>query len=133
MKRSLRSWLWRVPLDQEVDEELALHVELRTRELIARGMDPHAAREEALRRVGDLRRLKRTCVDLGRKRDRELRLTQWLEEFRDDVKFAIRQLRAAPGFTLRRGTDAGARRRCQQRDVRARRRNVVPSAPISRE
>ena len=39
MKRSLRSWLWRVPIDQEVDEELALHVEMRTRELIARGVD----------------------------------------------------------------------------------------------
>ncbi len=25
MKRSLRSWLWRVPLDQEFDEEIALH------------------------------------------------------------------------------------------------------------
>jgi hypothetical protein len=35
MKRSLRSWLWRVPLEQEVDEELALHVEMRVRELVA--------------------------------------------------------------------------------------------------
>ena len=35
MKRSLRSWLWRVPLDQEVDEELAFHLEMRTRELVA--------------------------------------------------------------------------------------------------
>ena len=32
MKRSLRSWLWRVPIDQEVEEELALHVEMRRRE-----------------------------------------------------------------------------------------------------
>jgi len=24
MKRSLRSWLWRVPIDQEIDEELEL-------------------------------------------------------------------------------------------------------------
>ena len=40
MKRSLRSWLWRVPIDQEVTDEIALHLELRTRELIARGMDP---------------------------------------------------------------------------------------------
>ena len=32
MKRSLRSWLWRVPVEQEVDEELALHVEMRRRE-----------------------------------------------------------------------------------------------------
>ena len=44
MKRSLRSWLWRVPLDQEFDEEIALHIEMRTRELVAEGMDPAAAR-----------------------------------------------------------------------------------------
>jgi hypothetical protein len=31
MKRSLRSWLWRVPIEQEVDDELALHVEMRRR------------------------------------------------------------------------------------------------------
>ena len=100
MKRSLRSWLWRVPIDQEIDEELALHLELRTRELVERGMDPAAARQVALGRLGDVARLRRTCVDLGRKRDREMRLTQWLEEFRDDVRFAVRQLRRAPAFTL---------------------------------
>ena len=37
MKRSLRSWLWRVPLDQEVDEEIAFHIEMRTRELVEQG------------------------------------------------------------------------------------------------
>src|SRR5262245_44066982 len=100
MKRSLRSWLWRVPLDQEVDEELSLHVELRTRELVERGMDPRAARELVLSRIGDLGQLKRACVDLGRKRDREMRLTQRLEDLRNDVRFAIRQLCRAPGFTF---------------------------------
>ena len=80
MKRSLRSWLWQVPLDQEVDEELALHVELRTRELVERGLDPKTARDIVLSRIGDLGHLKRTCVDLGRKRDREMRMTQWLDE-----------------------------------------------------
>ena len=45
MRRSLRSWLWRVPLDQEVDEEIAFHIEMRTRELVTQGMDPKAARE----------------------------------------------------------------------------------------
>jgi hypothetical protein len=77
MRRSLRSWLWRVSIDQEVDEELELHVELRTRELIERGLDAKTAREVATGRLGDIPRLKRTCVDLGRKRDREMRLTQW--------------------------------------------------------
>jgi hypothetical protein len=54
MKRSLRSWLWRVSIDQEIDEELELHIEMRTRELIIRGMDPKTAREMALSRLGDL-------------------------------------------------------------------------------
>jgi putative ABC transport system permease protein len=100
MTRPLRSWLWHIPVEQEVDEELAFHVEMRTRALIERGMDPDLAHETALRRLGDVRRLKRTCVDLGRKRDREMRLTQWLEEFGSDVRFAVRQLRFAPAFAL---------------------------------
>ena len=100
MRRSLRSWLWRVPLDQEVDEEVAFHVEMRTRELIDGGMDPKTAREVATHRLGDIAVLKDTCVDLGRKRDREMRLTQWLEEFQDDVKFSLRQLRRSPAFTM---------------------------------
>jgi putative ABC transport system permease protein len=100
MKRSLRSWLWRIPIDQEVDEELALHVEMRMRELVDRGMDPKAAREAAIARLGDISSLKRTMTDLGRKRDRDMRLTIWLEELRDDLKFAFRQLRSSPAFTL---------------------------------
>ena len=100
MKRSLRSWLWRVSVREEVDEELAFHIEMRMRELIERGMDPTVAREIVLSRIGDLGQLTRTCEDLGRKRDREMRLTQRLEEFRDDVTYAFRQMRATPGFTV---------------------------------
>ena len=100
MKRSLRSWLWRVPLDQEVDEEIAFHIEMRTRELEEKGVDPRIAREMVLARIGDQSRLRRTCTVVGRKRDRAMRVTQWLEEFRDDMRFAARQLRMSPGFTL---------------------------------
>ena len=89
-----------MPLDQEIDEEIAFHIEMRARELVERGVDPRIAREMVLARLGDADRLKRTCVDLGRKRDREMRLTQWLDEFRDDVRFAVRQLKTSPGFTL---------------------------------
>jgi putative ABC transport system permease protein len=100
MKRSLRSWLWGVPLDQEVDEELAFHVEMRTRELVERGVDPRIAREMVLARLGDVDRLRRTCVDLGRKREREMRLIRFIDEFRTDVTSAFRQMKAKPGFTL---------------------------------
>jgi putative ABC transport system permease protein len=100
MKRSLRSWLWREPLEREVDEELALHLEMRTRELVERGVDPATARDLALSRLGDVASLKRTMTTLGRKRDREMRLTQWLDELRNDLKFAFRQLKGSPAFTL---------------------------------
>ena len=100
MKRSLRSWLWRIPLDQEVDEEIAFHIEMRTRELVAKGLDGKTAREVVLARIGDTGRLRRTCVDLGRKRDRDMRLTQWLDEFRTDVSGALRQMKASPGFAI---------------------------------
>jgi putative ABC transport system permease protein len=89
-----------VPVDQEVDEEIAFHVEMRTRELVDKGLDAKAAREVVLARIGDSGRLRRTCIDLGRKRDRHMRVTQWVGELRDDVKFAFRQLKSAPGFTL---------------------------------
>ena len=100
MNRSLRSWLWRVSVREEVDEEIAFHIEMRTRELVERGMDPKVAREIVLSRIGDLGRLTRTCEDLGRKREREMRLTQWLNDFRNDVAIALRQLKASPAFTL---------------------------------
>jgi putative ABC transport system permease protein len=86
MKRSLRSWLWRVPIDQEVEEELAFHVEMGRR--AGRPIDP-----------ADIERVRRTCVEIARRRDREMRLTTWLEERRTDIRFALRQLRRAPGFT----------------------------------
>jgi hypothetical protein len=62
---SLRSWLWRVSIHQEVDEEIAFHIEMRARELIARGVDPKEARAIVVARLGDVSRLRRRCVDLG--------------------------------------------------------------------
>ena len=100
MKRSLRSWLWRVPIEQEIDEELSLHLEMRTRELIQRGLDPKTARERALQRMGDAARLKKTMATIARKRDREMGVALRFEELRADLTFAFRQLRHSPGFTL---------------------------------
>jgi putative ABC transport system permease protein len=99
VKRSLRSRLWRVPIDQEVDEEIALHLELRTRELVERGVDPQTARRQAQERMGDVGRVKRELRELGRKRDRHMKMTTRLEELRHDVAFSFRQLGKAPAFT----------------------------------
>src|SRR5262245_49226979 len=73
---------------------------MRTRELVARGMPPDAARAEARKRLGNITDVRRTCLDVGTKRDREMRITQWIDELRDDAMFAVRQLKTSPGFTF---------------------------------
>jgi hypothetical protein len=59
--------VWRVPIDQEVEEELAFHLEMRRRE----GKPLDAA---------EIERVRRACLEIARKRDREMRLTQWLDD-----------------------------------------------------
>jgi putative ABC transport system permease protein len=90
---------WRPRVDEEVDEELAFHVEMRTREYIARGMDPAAARVEAEGGFGDLARMRTTLRALGEGRNRQMQRTQYVSELMQDLGFTIRQLRKNPGFT----------------------------------
>ena len=47
---------------QEVDDELQFHLEQRTRDYIARGMSPEAAREAAAQRFGDTTRVRDVCA-----------------------------------------------------------------------
>jgi len=100
MKKEPRSWFWVPPVEQEVDEEISFHLEMHTRDLIANGMTPDAAHDVARQRLGDLHRLRGECVSLGRKRNRIMRLTQWLDDSRDDVLLAARRLKQSSGFTL---------------------------------
>ena len=93
-----RVW-WRPRVAEEVDEELAFHVEMRTRELVDRGMDPAAARREAERRLGDIGGVRATLRALGARRNQHMQRTQYFGELAQDVAFTFRQLRKNPGFT----------------------------------
>ena len=83
-----------------MDSELDFHIEMRTRELIAAGMDPARARAEAVARFGDMGHVQHTLRRIGRRRDRRERRTEWLAEARQDVVYALRQLRRTPAFAL---------------------------------
>ena len=87
-------------VQQEVDDELAFHVEMRVRELVARGLSPEAARADALRRFGDLDTVVTVCRRIGEGRDRDMRRAEYLDELRQDVRYALRQIGHTPGFTL---------------------------------
>ncbi|HKH44549.1 MAG TPA: ABC transporter permease [Thermoanaerobaculia bacterium] len=93
-------WLWKKNVDDEVAEELELHLEMRTREYVARGLDPDTARETAIRRFGDLDNVRKTCREIGRKRDKDMRRRETFTELRQDVTFAVRQLVTHPVFSL---------------------------------
>jgi predicted permease len=91
--------LWKASVADEVDAELAFHVEMRTREYIARGLDPELARAKAVSRFGDLQRVNATCRRIGEGRDRDMRRAEWLHELAQDARYALRQLARMPGFT----------------------------------
>ena len=99
-RRSFRLHLRGGTVKQDVDEEIAFHVEMRTQELIDEGMAPHAAREEALRLFGDVEGIRRQCEEIGKRRERGRHWSEVFAELRQDAVFALRQLRKAPAFSL---------------------------------
>jgi predicted permease len=90
--------LWKPRLEDEVDGEIAFHVEMRTRELIAHGLDPARARAEALRRFGDIGHVSEACLAIGRNRDRARLCRRIAIEVRQDIVYAVRQMARNPGF-----------------------------------
>ena len=99
-RRSFRLHLTGGTVDRDVDDEIAFHVETLTEELIEEGMVPHAAREEAMRRFGDQARVRRDCVEIGRRRQKAKHRVEVLSELKQDAAFALRQFRFAPGLSL---------------------------------
>lgn len=96
LRRYVRSLFSRLTIDEEVKAELEFHVEMRTREMMACGMNEKEAREAAIERFGDLAEVSRRCRKIARARERDLLLFVWFQDLKQDVVFAARQLRKAP-------------------------------------
>jgi hypothetical protein len=90
-------------LRDEVDDEIATHIELRTEQLVARGMAPAEARLEAARRFARTASLPEPRARLhtaAERRERRMRIREWLHGVAQDARVAARGLRRTPGFTL---------------------------------
>src|SRR5213075_2317718 len=95
-------WLFTIPLrlrslfrwaqtDQELDDELRDHLERKIEEYIAKGM----TQEEAHRRV----RLDLGGIEQTKEKCRDARRVNWIQDFVQDLRHTLRQLRMAPAFT----------------------------------
>ena len=87
-------------VDGDVDEELAFHFEAKIAELRLRGLSPEAARAEAERRFGDVRRYRAELRTIDHERAAAGRRTDLREALMDDLRHAVRGLRRNPGFAL---------------------------------
>ncbi|MGH9816009.1 MAG: ADOP family duplicated permease [Candidatus Acidiferrales bacterium] len=84
--------VWRAATDRDLDDELRDHIERRVHELRREGLSAAEARRRALVELGGVQQIKEEV--------HAMRSGIWLEALAQDVRFAARQLRAHPGFTL---------------------------------
>ncbi len=97
-----RIWarLSRRRLGQQVDEELEFHLEMLSERYRASGMDEAAARRAAEDRFGDTERVRKKTLRAERSRVGKQNRAIYMDNLRQDLRFAFRQLWKRPVFSI---------------------------------
>lgn len=90
----------RPELRRDIEQELEYHLARHAERLVAGGMPPSLARQEALRAFGDVGAISREIEHIDRGRWARRRNREVLRGILTDARVAFRSLRRAPGFTI---------------------------------
>ncbi len=93
------SRLSRRSLEREVDDEIEFHLDMLTRKYEAQGLDPETARQKAEERFGDPPHYRRQALRAERSRLRKRNRAHYMDNLRQDLRFALRQLWKRPVFS----------------------------------
>jgi predicted permease len=85
---------------RDVSDEIRLHIELRTAQLIRGGLSPEQARAEAERKFGLPADVRRTMKVTATHREAVMRKREWAESFMQDLRYVLRSLRRSPTFVI---------------------------------
>jgi len=82
----------------EADDEIRLHLQLRTQQLVSEGMAPDAARAEAERRFGPIDEARRRLHSSAARREDRMRVREVVAGAGQELRVSLRRLRRSPGF-----------------------------------
>jgi predicted permease len=98
VRRLLSISLRRDKWASEVEEEILTHLTIRAERLVALGMSPQAARDEAIRRFGPLDESRERMIQAATHREQYMRRREAFDELRQDLGFAFRTLTRNKGW-----------------------------------
>src|SRR5215467_14211231 len=85
---------------QDIEREIALHLDLRAKEFEAMGMAPEAARAAAREAFGDELEIESEVQELHDRNFNRRRSREWIDELRQDLRVGFRMLRRSPAFAI---------------------------------
>lgn len=91
--KKLLQLLWqRNEVHSDIDDELKFHIEMRIKDNIASGMTEEQAKADAMKRFGNMQKVKSDC--------REALGVEMLENLLQDLRYGLRMLLTTPSFTI---------------------------------
>ena len=91
---------WGRDIDNDLEDEIRFHIEMRRQEFTDAGLSPDAAREATQQVFGDVEIVREQCRSIDQEQERIVQRTDYLDQFKQDCLYGLRQIQRRPGLAL---------------------------------